>query len=70
MIALELRGISRSYGDGASVVHALIDIDPRYPKVGKEQLALLKEMRVQLGGNAADGREAEVAAAGEGATKA
>jgi putative ABC transport system ATP-binding protein len=27
MSALELRGISRSYGDGASTVHALIDVD-------------------------------------------
>jgi PPK2 family polyphosphate:nucleotide phosphotransferase len=40
----------------AVIVNALMDIDPRYPRVSKEQLELLQDMRVQLDG-AADGHE-------------
>ena len=59
----------------AVIANALIDIDPRYPKVSKEQHELLQSMRGELGGDSADGHhpaaKSQVAEADEaGATKA
>jgi PPK2 family polyphosphate:nucleotide phosphotransferase len=52
------------------IANALIEIDPHYPKVGKQQLASLQTARVELAGDGGNGRhdgaERDVAQAGDG----
>ena len=49
----------------AVIANALIDIDPQYPTVSKEQRDMLQGMRAQLGGpDTGDGHHADTAPAG------
>jgi len=53
---------------GAVLVHALMEIDPRYPTVGDEARAELQEIRKTLEAQAPEGAEPDPFAAKEGAT--